>query len=55
MKRNLQTTKQARRAKTRPAWEARQAAIRAEREAAAREAAAKEQPGMAQPFNPAFR
>jgi hypothetical protein len=53
MKRNLQTIKSARRAKTRPAYEARQAAERAAMEAAAREAA--QQPGMVQPFNPAFR
>jgi hypothetical protein len=50
MKRNLQTIKANRRAKTRPLWEARQAAERAAKEAAAREAAEN-----AKPFNPAIR
>jgi hypothetical protein len=40
MKRNIQSNKQARRAKTRPLWEQRQAAIKAENEAIARERAA---------------
>jgi hypothetical protein len=40
MKRNIQTNKSARRAKTRPLWEQRQAAIKAENEAIARERAA---------------